>query len=87
MQKPMTPTVKERVEELENKNVVSEEKALSERTITVKEIYERLILLEGKLEAGRQEDKVIATRFTQYIAVIFFLILLDVVLSLYMIIR
>ena len=46
-----------RLTDLENKNYVAEQRAEEGRTITVKEVFERVVALEARLDALRNENK------------------------------
>lgn len=54
----------ERLTNLETVNEVAEKKALDDRTISTKEIYERLIILETKFDSMDKDNKRVENKFT-----------------------
>ncbi len=74
-------TMEQRVSGLEDKNIVAEQKAEEGRTITVKEVFERVVALEARLDALRNENKEIANRFTVITYIILALLLTNLVIS------
>lgn len=57
------PTIKDRVTDLEDRNTATDQVVEEGRTITVKEVFERVVALETRLDLLREESKEIAGRF------------------------
>lgn len=75
--------LEKRVAKLEKVNVVAEDKALDDRTITLKEVYERIIALETRFDITMENDQKTKNTFTKWVVMIVVLEIINLILHLY----
>lgn len=75
-------SVEARVVSLEEHNAVAEQKAADDRTISLKEIYERVIALETRLDMIMADNKSINMKFTNLTYVMLVMLTVNGILSL-----
>lgn len=78
---PKLPEIIKRVGEIEQRNEEKDQQALDDRTITVKEVYERVIQVETKLDMNLRDNRLSAHRFTWYVLLLIFLLAINITLS------
>lgn len=83
----MTQTTKkdskmeERIVNLEDRNAAQDIKEKDDRTITLKELYERIIVLETRLESIYLESKNSTGKFVLFTYAILGLLIINVIMS------
>lgn len=73
--------LEKRVADLEGVNDIADEKAHDDRTITLKEVYERVISLETRLDIMYKENKETTARFRGITYIILILLTVTTLLS------
>lgn len=74
-----------RVEDIEKRNDKVDQQAVDDRTITVKEVYERVIQLETKFDFSTQTNKQTTRQFTWFALAISVFEIINLVLNLWLI--
>lgn len=74
-------SINTRLNQLEERNTAIDVRAKDNRTITIKEVYERLISLEVKYDMKLVENRKNTRLFLRYVYLLLFLALIDIAFS------
>jgi len=70
--------IEKRVTSLEEVNTAADEKALDDKTISLKEVYERVIALETKMDIMYDNNKETEKKFVNYVLLIIVLEIVNI---------
>lgn len=81
--------IETRVGKLEARNKAADVKSIDDKTISIKEVYERIVALETRFDILMDDNRSTSSRFLKYVYSLLFLSITNLVISIliYLLIR